>query len=240
MRNMGHICGMRLLFLILVFLIAWPTFSQFAIIKDTDGYVNVRDSSSKAARVFDTLPNGHCVYVLAEENEAWVGIDYEKNGRKQYGYVHRSRLQFINQFKNTTASKALPTSVFFKWDQSSLSISKIPFDYKKHALQYAKNDSLNPTGQFLIGIDGHALWGTDGELPHYQYGRMALTINGKPIELPIKGLYNPNLDFTEVNLDVDNNTLYIHTLNSDGAGGYAVIWIVKNGVCVKQWVTIPF
>ena len=80
---MGHICSMRMLLLSFIFMMTWPTFGQFAMIKDTDGYVNVRDSSSKAAKVFDTLPNGHCVYVFAEENEAWVGIDYEKNGRIQ-------------------------------------------------------------------------------------------------------------------------------------------------------------
>ena len=227
---MGHICSMRMLLLSFIFMMTWPTFGQFAMIKDTDGYVNVRDSSSKTAKVVDTLSNGHCVYVFAEENEAWVGIDYEKNGRIHFGFVHRSRLQFINQFKNIAANKVLPTSVFFKWDQSSLSISKVPFDSKKHALQYAKNDSLNPRGEILIGIDGQAFWGTDGELPHFQYGRMALTINGKTIELPIKGLYNPNLDFTKVNLDATNSTLYVTTRNSDGAWGYAVLWIIKDGV----------
>lgn len=215
-------------------------FAQFAIIKDTDGYVNVRDSSDLGSKVVDTLHNGHLIYAFDEDGEQWIGIDYDKNGEHKMGYVHKSRFQLIGKFKVLKAQKTLPTSAFYKWDNSSLSISKIPFDRKKHELKYAKNDSLNPTGNFLSAIDGHVIYGTDGEVPNYQYGKIELKVGNKILELPMKGLYEPNFEFTSLNLDEVNNTLYLHAINSDGAGAYAVVWVVTNGQFIKQWVTIPF
>lgn len=232
--------SMKFILILLSLFVVHCCFGQFAYIKDTDGYVNVRDSSGRQGKVVDTLHNGHWVYALDTDGEQWVAIDYEKKGETHGGYVHISRLQFIKNYNRIAAIKTLRTSLLFKWETNYLSISKIPFDYKKHELKYAKNDSLNPTGNFLIGIDGHAIWGTDGNMPNFQYGKIELKMEEKTIELPMKGLYDPNLDFTELNYDATSNTLYISATNSDGAGGYAVLWVVRNGTLIKQWVTIPF
>lgn len=231
---------MKSVLILLSLIFSYCCYGQFAFIKDTDGYVNIRDSSGKKGKVIDTLHNGHWIYALDADGEQWVAIDYQKNGETHSGFVHNSRLQFIKNLKRIPAFKTLRTSLVFKWDNSFLSVSKIPFDHKKHELKYAKNDSLNPTGNFVIGIDGHSMWGTDGEIPKFQYGKIELKMGDKIIELPMKGLYNPNLDFTELNYDITSNTIYINTTNSDGAGSYAVLWVVRNGILIKHWVTIPF
>ncbi len=224
----------------LLFLLPMTSNCQFAIIKDTDGYVNVRDSSGMIGKVVDTLKNGHLVYAFGEDGEQWIGVDYKKNNHPMFGYVHISRLQFIDQFNKITPLKTLNTSLFFKWDHIGLSISKIPFDPLKHHFKYAKNDSLNPTGKFLKEIDDHVVWGTDGEMPQFQYGKIELTIGDKTFVLSSVDLYNPNLEFTAVNYDAPNHIIFIHAINSDGAGSYAVVWVVRNGTLVQRWVTMPF
>ena len=55
-----------------------------------------------------------------------------------------------------------------------------------------------------------------------------------------QNLYEPNFEYTRVNYDVKNRTLYIQSLNSDGAGGYAVIWIIENGVFKKKVISRGF
>ena len=44
---------------------------------------------------------------------------------------------------------------------------------------------------------------------------------------------------TSVNYDKKNDTLYIHMLNGDGAGGYFALLVIKNKRFDKQYVWMP-
>ena len=52
-------------------------FSQFGIINDLDGFVNVRSSAEKGNNVTDKLENGFIVYYFETEGN-WINIDYKK------------------------------------------------------------------------------------------------------------------------------------------------------------------
>lgn len=89
-------------------------------------------------------------------------------------------------------------------------------------------------------INGDEIWGTDGDVPRMQYGKAILHIGSNKVDLPIDNLFEPNLDFTSVYIDKKNNIIYVSALNSDGAGGYAVLWIIENGKFKQRITTIPF
>ena len=44
----------------------------------------------------------------------------------------------------------------------------------------------------------------------------------------------------EVNYDAANDTFYIQTMNSDGAGSYLVVWKVEKGVYKDRLVAYGF
>jgi len=55
-------------------------------------------------------------------------------------------------------------------------------------------------------------------------------IDNQKIEIPasaLENLYEPNLENTEAFYDDKNDILYIASMNSDGAGGYNVLWVIE-------------
>lgn len=64
-------------------------FSQFGIINDLDGFVNVRSSAEKGNNISDKLENGFIVYYF-ESEENWVNIDYKKK-RKRIKRIYLQR-----------------------------------------------------------------------------------------------------------------------------------------------------
>ena len=74
-------------------------FSQFGIINDLDGFVNVRSSAEKGNNISDKLENGFIVYYF-EPKGNWVNIDYKKNGKELNGYIYKDRIKYITDFTN--------------------------------------------------------------------------------------------------------------------------------------------
>jgi len=231
---------MRNLLTILALFSFQMTHGQFAIVSDKDGFANVRKSGDIEHNIIDTLTNGQIVYCLEGENPDWRPIDYEKNGKTLSGYIHNSKLFYFDKFRNIEYSSLSENSIVFKFDSIKLTIIREPFDAKTNKLLYEMTDDKIYESKFLAKINGETIWGTDGNIPEYQYKKIQLQIGEKVIDLPFKNMFEPTLDYTKVNVDNKTNTIYITADNSDGAGGYTVLWIVTNGVFKRKIITIPF
>src|SRR5690348_3914374 len=77
-----------------IFLLALLIFqnatAQIAIIKDPDGFSNVRQSASKQSKVVDTLSNDNLVFAYVESAEGnWLPMDYKKGNNVRSGYIHK-------------------------------------------------------------------------------------------------------------------------------------------------------
>jgi hypothetical protein len=107
-------------------------------------------------------------------------------------------------------------------------------------LKYSKGVSSKNEIKWLEQINGKAIWGTDGNIPNYQYNQIILSIGSDKINLPCENLFEPNLENTAVYFDEKKNTIYITALNGDGAGSYAVLWVIKNSKFIDRFITIPF
>jgi hypothetical protein len=215
------------------------TFGQFGIISDKDGFVNVRNSPNISNNIIDTLTNGEIVFCLEAEGE-WRPTDYDLGRKNKSGYIHNSRVKFIDEFEKISYDKLTDSTITFKKDSIILIITKTKFNPKNNELQYNKGDASKNEMSWLEKINGKEIWGTDGNVPKNQYGQITLTLGKNKIYLPIDNLFEPNLEYTTVNIDEKNNTIYISAMNSDGAGGYSVLWIIDNGKFKQRITTIPF
>lgn len=211
---------------------------EFAIIQDVDGYANIRNEPNIHSKVIDKLKNGHIVYTMSTEGN-WVDIDYSTNKNEiKTGFVYKNRLKSISEFESIPFISKTNATTTFKNNIIQVVISEKEFDKQKHKYQYVK-DSPN----MILTIDGKEYWGTDGEIPQTEYKDITITLDNAIIRLPkeaLENLYEPNLQMSQVNYNSKNKTIYISSMNSDGAGGYLVVWKIENGIYKERFIAYGF
>lgn len=212
---------------------------QFGIITDKDGFVYIRKSPKISNNIIDTLANGQIVFCMEREGD-WLPIDYNLKKQNNSGYVHKSRVVLIENYEKIVCNKLSDSIIEFKRDTIKLIITKTKFIAQKNKLEYHKVNGLKGKEALLVKINGKEIWGTDGNVPKIQYKQFILTLAKDTIQLPMENLFEPNFNFMKVNIDGRSKTIYISTLNGDGAGGYAALWIIENGKFKQRIVTIPF
>ena len=230
---------MRRLLLILTCLYCQTIYGQFGIIADKDGFVNVRNSPDISNNIIDTLTNGQIVFCLEAEGE-WRPTDYDFSRQRKSGYIHNSRVKFIEDFDKIPYDNLTDSTLRFRMDSTRLIVTKKRFNPRNVILQYHKGDDSKNEMSYLEKINGKEIWGTDGTMPINQYGQITLIFGKERVNLPIDNLFEPNLDYTKVNFDRENKTIYISASNSDGAGGYEVLWIIENGKFKERITTVGF
>lgn len=207
----------------------------FAIVKDQDGWVNARDSEKN---IIDRINNNELVYVYPSNNDQeWLDVDYVKKGQTKDGIIHRSRLYAINQLTKIPCSIKNLSYFIFKNDLYEIKVSIAPFDSINRNLEYAKE------GNWLRKIDDRFPWGAEVGIPKSQYLSIEVKKNGKITSVPkedLNDLFEPNLDNIDIYYDINTNTLYITSLNSDGAGGYIAAWTIENNKYKERLVTHGF
>ena len=226
--------------LILLFLLTTNAFAQgpfgdYAVVKDKDGYVNIRAKENVKSKIVGTLPNNTLVYEFLDEEfnpSNWVHIDS--------GYVHKSRLKMISEFPSIGKGKEQGNSITIAGKGISVTLTKQPFDKTKHKI--TKKD-LGGYDQLII--DGKEIYGGDDSLPQDHYKNITVTINGKNVPIP-KSAYD---DLYEIGLYTDNNfayydkeddILYIIAYNGDGANAYKVCWQIVKGEYKTRIIGEPF
>lgn len=230
---------MRGFLIILICFFSQSTFGQFGIISDKDGFVNVRNSPNISNNIIDTLTNGQLVFCLEAEGE-WRPTDYDFSGHRKSGYIHNSKVKFISDFDKIPCDNLTDSSISFKQDSIKLIVTKTKFNPKKNKLQYNKRDNSKNEMSYLEKINGKEIWGTDGNIPESQYNQFTLTLGKEKINLPVDNLYQPTINSTTVNIDKKNKIIYISASNSDGAGGYEVLWIIEKNRFKKRILTVGF
>lgn len=228
---------MKSLILIFSCLICISGSAQFAIVADVDSFTNVRSGPGKHYPVQDSLKNGDVVFLFESEGNWWP-IDYGFENKTFKGaYIYASRTKPIDKFTPIPARVSNDSVLIYQWDSCKLLITERSFKPKKHKFKYQVLEGGDSILQF---IDGKPYWGSDGYLPSEEYGKCQLKIGKKTVNLPTSTLYNPNFHLTNLYIDRITDTLYLVAYNSDGAGGYAALWVIQKGVLKQQFVTYSF
>ena len=203
-------------------------FGDYAVVKDKDGYVNIRAKENVKSKIVGTLPNNTLIYNFLNNEDIpnpsnWV---YEKNG-----YIHKSRLKKINEFPSIGKEKETENSITIADKGISVTLTQQKFDKTKHKITKKKHKEYS---EYII--DGKRAQGLDGDLflPEDHYKSITVTINGKNVPIP-KSAYD---DLYEVAMYTDNNavyydkeedTIYIIAHNGSGAFSYEVCWQIVKG-----------
>lgn len=236
--------------LLLIFLIFYKlnaqNYSAFAIINDNDGFTNIRSDDLK--KVIDKIKINQVFAKspTSDEKDSHLFIEYPdwNQGKKDFevyinktksGYINRNRVQYLSelpQFKETIIEDK---SIVFSNKKIIITLKIGIFDKNKHKIKY-KSDRMNSEL-----IDGSFSWGTEGVLYENLTEIKSITINykGKLTSFPkesIKNLFLPSTDPDLVGVaESTENTLFLYMSNGDGAGGYSVVWTIKNGQIVSQF-----
>ncbi len=209
--------------------------NQFGIIIDKDGYVNLRKSPDISDNIIDKINANEIVFCFEKVNN-WYYVYYESDKDSKSGYIHQSRIKLIKKIENILPQKITDSKVIFVKDSIKLILTKEKFNPINKKLKFRNVDSY----KILEKVNNKDFFGTDGNVPQYEYGKITLLVKGKKIKLPCENLFEPNLYYTEVNINSKTKTIYIYAINSDGAGSYVVLWIVKDGIFKRKIVLIPF
>ena len=234
--------------LILFFLLTTNAFAQgpfgdYAVVKDKDGYVNIRAKESVKSKIVGTLPNNTLVYTLFDTTEDetgeeiffnWIAVDK--------GYVHKSRLKMIGEFPSIGKGKEQGNSITIAGKGISVTITTQKFDKTKHKITKKKHKEYS---EYII--DGKRVQGLDNDefLPKDHYKSITVTINGKNIPIP-KSAYD---DLYEIGIwdtnnfayyDKEDDVLYIIAHNGDGYLAYEVCWQIVKGEYKTRIIGEPF
>ena len=106
----------------------------------------------------------------------------------------------------------------------------------------AKNHTIDYQGNFVVGIDGAPLFGSDGDIPKYELASAVLFINDKQYNLQIDHMYNPWFgDGTNERLfriiHGSSNDHILKAQFSDGAGSYAAEWLIEYNSSIRGILT---
>ena len=213
--------------LILFFLLTTNAFAQgpfgdYAVVKDKDGYVNIRAKESVKSKIVGTLPNNTLVYGFFDKEynpTNWIEVDK--------GYVHQSRLKRIFDFR-AIEGKVQGNSVIFDDKDVKVTITKQKFDKTKHKITKKGQGSYEQ----LI-IDGkEIIYGWDGSLAQDHYKSITVTMKGKNVPIPKSAyddLYQIFYFSSSVYYDKEAEALYILAHNSENASAYEVCWQIVKG-----------
>ncbi|KAF2081293.1 SH3 domain-containing protein [Flavobacterium sharifuzzamanii] len=228
---------MKKIFLLFIILSTISAFAQFAVIKDNDGFVNIRTEASIGNNISDQLKNGFVVYCF-EPAKNWINIDYSKNNKDLSGYLYKDRVKYLSDFEKIPLVKETKTKVVFQKADITISIESKNFQSNTAKLSYFKDSK-----SIVEKINGKHFWGTDGEIPKTTFKSITITIGSQTIELPknaFEDLFEPNLFRTQINYDKNSNALYISSSNSDGAGSYELAWVIEKGQYKERKVAYGF
>ena len=221
--------------LILFFLLTTNAFAQtplgdYAVVKDKDGYVNIRAKENVKSKIVGTLPNNTLVYGFFDKEynpTNWIEVDK--------GYVHQSRLKRIFDFR-AIEGKEQGNSVIFDDKDVKVTITKQKFDKTKHKITKKGQGSYEQ----LI-IDGkEIIYGESGSLTQDHYKSITVTMKGKNVPIPKSAyddlhgiLYDRYLN-RFIYYDEEAEALYIYAVNGEAGLAYQVCWQIVKGEYITR------
>lgn len=217
--------------------------AQFAKVVDQDGYVNIRKEADAKSAIVGKVSSGEIIYVYDrdESSKNWLMADYlNKNGDLLSGHIYNSRVRYIESYPRVPSVSVTESKAVLASKNIKVEIIAEPFSYKENKKYFS---SSRRDMQLTDLYKGKPVWGTDGTIPRTHYKSVTAKIGNNTVEIPAaetENLFNVNTEFTECYFDSENETLYISMVNSDGAGGYAVLFRVEKGKYKGKTVIMPF
>ena len=200
---------------------------QAAIIADPDGYTNVREQPNSKSKILYQVKNFE-VFLISEQEGEWVEVFIPRNKFSIYdtpeqyirGFMHQSRIRQLENLKIYTGTN-------FKFSYTIKT-----FNPEEHIIQWEDD-------KYVTFIDGQYVWGTDGDFPKNEIAKIEIELDGRKI--PISPTLYSNLFECDNNFKIYelDSVFFIEQWNSDGAGGYLLVWTVNENGVVQRVLMKP-
>ncbi len=225
-----HFHKMRNILLITILLLSNWSFGQIAVINDNDGFTNVRKFPNIVSEIIYKLKDSEVFIYMESEKETnsdWVTIYVSKNKYQLQcgendtivGYIHKSRL---NPIENLDVYNG--TEFSFKYELKEFSLENKIMDFNEN---------------WLTKINGRRFYGTDGNIPKIEVDGIVVSVSGITIDVPnilFEDIFECNNEFT---INKNKDDYIVHQWNSDGAGGYLIVWVLGNEKVKQRLILIP-
>jgi hypothetical protein len=213
----------------------------YAVIKDTDGYVNIRKDASINAPIAGKINNYSVFSCEPNDKSNWWKVlqVYENDESWLVGYIYKDKVSLLPEnWKLINEKNIHLDSCILKTDSVIIAVKRGPFNAQKHKLLYSKRGETEKGHSHLEKIDERLIWGTDGGLPKKSIKSIKITKSGIDVVIPknaFSDLYEPNLKTLSICYGPEN-IFYIKMDNSDGAGAYTVIWAIKDNKYMNRYI----
>ncbi|MCO4294070.1 hypothetical protein NF867_14480 [Solitalea sp. MAHUQ-68] len=215
---------MRILILFMLACLTLQAQCQVAIIQDNDGFTNVRSKPNANSEIVYKISVNEVFWYNSEDDDfqksEWVEVYVLKNkysfnsiqSETVNGFIHKSRLLPLDKLK------------IYKASDFNFEYVIQPFKTQNHIIDRDKS-------QWVSAIDGRHAWGTDGGLPRKEVIKINLTIQGKIIQVSSAFFCDIYECENSFNVYKNGETYFVYQHNSDGAGGYELVWVfTKDGL----------
>ncbi|MDX2250036.1 MAG: hypothetical protein SF052_24850 [Bacteroidia bacterium] len=231
--------------------------AQLAIIQDPDGFTHVREDQGVESKILDKIKEFEVFWVInSEDNQSsWRDVSFYRqfedlpeskqaklkdklymNRLWMYGYIHESRVRLIEDLPAVKQISKNDSAAEFSNGKVSVKITLSSFDSRNHLI--TRNDN------WISEIDGTIPFGTDGEIPGAEVSSVSIITGNQQISIPkemLKDLFLPNIKSWKASVFTGpKEELYIVMHNSDGAGYYDLVWVVKDGKVLARFAGTPY
>jgi hypothetical protein len=218
---------MKYVILYFFLIISSFAFAQVAIIRDADGFSNVRNDRSSTSKVLYELKTD-VVFFYSEEyydkSVEWVKVFIPKNkfsfdcpSKYLEGFIHKSRINPLEELKPYNG-------IDFKFK-----LVDKPFNSKDKIIDYVDD-------VYVFSINGLHPFGIDGNKPNLEIDKIDISLNNTKISVSpalIMDLFECK-DNSKI-YKVDRNFI-VHLTCSDGAGYYELVWVVNEKGIMQRLV----
>lgn len=216
------------------------SFCNFAKIVDKDGFVNVREKGNVNSKIIGKIKSGDVIYIFEDLQTEWLNVDFkDENNREFNGYIHSSRIKYINTLENIPSVIDDEKGVNFILRDIVVEIKTDKFNNEQNKKYFSKDKQgfVKYKTKFMLGTEGYSV-----EAKTF-YKSITTTIGNNTIKIPeteIEDLFNANNNYAECYFDQIDNSLYLHLSNSDGAASYVTLFKIQNNKYNGRQVEIPF
>ena len=237
---------MLFLLSIQVSVLAQPLSHGYAVVEDADGYVNLRVDAHAQAKVLAAIPNGTPLSCSMDQSDNPSLCAVALDGRENFGFIHRSRLVFLDQdraFTKVALQTRTQHSAVYQEGQVKVKVSIAPvaLDKKGYATKTDQHNVMRTMYQ------GQIMYGTDNEIidAAYGYADIQVTVDGHTAQVPqsqLTSLIIPTysvmddsvFDHVSVYYHPQRQHLYVFSTQADGAAMYTAVFEFKNHQFVRK------
>ncbi len=221
---------MKHLITLIFFTLCFQAVAQLSIIKDPDGYTNVRADTSIQSEVLFRVLHGEVFQDIYDypyhKNPTWRPIqmtlghsaEHCYNSPEKSGYMHRSRVLPIQDIRTRLTRTISDNLITLENDSIQVRFSLVKVENQ-------------PQEACLLGTDsGYGI-------PNNKLSGLTVSVNDRPVTIPAAAIdYIYQIQQNTIKGYVYQDLILITSSTNAAAGYYECVWVISNGKYLKRYI----